>query len=256
NEFDIINNNYANFGALSFVASNQYAGLLGDEVAYSQLKLNLSNKINSYIGFATSAENDSDYIFSKFNYDLGNSYISFSLGTLLENDNFLGTEAEGSFNVNEGSKTTYYGLGYVKNFANNIDFISKLDFGITKIKSDNYSVFKNFSDVSSREASFALVKRYKNSAYGIAYSEPMRVVSGDVLVSVGTARDEDGNVTLASENVSLISSGKERNYELFYKKNLPTNDSISFNFIYTEEPNHIASNPDDQLFALKYSKSF
>ena len=174
----------------------------------------------------------------------------------MESDNFLGTESEGAFNFDGGTNTTYYGLGYVKSLANNIDFISKLDFGISDIKSDSYSIFKDFSNVISREASFALVKRQNNTSYGMAYTEPMRITSGDVLISVSTGRNLNGGVTLASERVSLESSGKERNYELFFKQNLENKDSITLNYIYSSEPNHIASNPDEQLFALKYSKAF
>ena len=56
----------------------------------------------------------------------------------------------------------------------------------------------------------------------------MRVVSGDVLVSVATARDLDGNVTLAYRRVSLVSSGKERNYELFFKRDLSNGQIFRF----------------------------
>jgi hypothetical protein len=253
---DIIGSNYANFGSLAFSANNEYAGLVNENSSYTSLSFNFAKNMQTQIGFAFSEVSDTNYLYSKLNYDLGRSLVSFSLGTLIEENNFLGTESEGAFNFDGGTKTSYYGIGYVKNMTNDIDFIAKLDFGISKIESDAYSVFRNFSDVTSRETSFALVKRANNSSYGIAYTEPMRVISGDVLVSVATARDLDGNVTLASERVSLVSSGKERNYELFFKRELSNNDSLTFNYLYSTEPNHIATNPDEQLFAINFSKTF
>ena len=253
---DIISSNYANFGSLAFSANNEYAGLIGDNSSYTSLSFDFAKNMQTQIGFVFSDVNDTNYLYSKLNYDLGRSLISFSLGTLIEENNFLGTESEGAFNFDGGTQTSYYGVGYVKNMTNDIDFIAKLDFGISKIESDAYSVFRDFSDVTSRETSFALVKRANNSSYGIAYTEPMRVVSGDVLVSVATARDLDGNVTLASERVSLVSSGKERNYELFFKRDLSNSDSLTFNYLYSTEPNHIATNPDEQLFAINFSKTF
>ncbi len=253
---DIIGVNNDNFGSLAFSANNEYVGLIGDNSSYTSLSFDFAKNLQTQIGFALSEVNDTNYLYSKLNYDLGRSLISFSLGTLIEENNFLGTESEGAFNFDGGTQTSYYGVGYVKNMTNDIDFIAKLDFGISKIESDAYSVFSDFSDVTSRETSFALVKRANNSSYGLAYTEPMRVISGDVLVSVATARDLDGNVTLASERVSLVSSGKERNYELFFKRDLSNSDSLTFNYIYSTEPNHVATNPDEQLFAINFSKTF
>ncbi|MBT4922516.1 MAG: hypothetical protein HON23_05825, partial [Rickettsiales bacterium] len=254
--FDVIPEQYAVSGSISFASGNEYASLLGSDTGFSSLKFNVSKNLDSYIGFATSEENDSQYLFSKFNYDLGRSFVSFSLGTLIENDNFLGSKTSGAFGLDEGTQTTYYGLGFVKNIGSDIDFISKIDVGITTIDSNEYSVFKDFRDVRSQETSFALVKRLKGATFGVSYTEPMRVSSGDSLISVSTGQSLDGDVDLASEWVSLESSGKERNYEMFYTSELDNEDSITLNYVYITEANHIAANSDEQLFVLKYSKEF
>ena len=68
---------------------------------------------------------------------MGRSLLSFSLGTLVEENNFLGTESEGAFNFDGGTQTSYYGVGYVKNMTNDIDFIAKLDFGILELNQMN-----------------------------------------------------------------------------------------------------------------------
>ena len=135
---------------MSFASDNEYASLLGNDSSYSSINLNLSNKLSTNIGFATSSENDTDYIYSKLHYDLGKSYISFSLGTLMESDNFLGTESEGAFNFDGGTNTTYYGLGYVKSLANNIDFISMLFFenkNKLEKKLRNNKIYKNIFSI-------------------------------------------------------------------------------------------------------------
>ena len=31
---------------------------------------------------------------------------------------------------------------------------------------------------------------------------------------------------------------------------------FAFNYLYSTEPNHIATNPDEQLFAINFSKTF
>ena len=114
-------------------------------------------------------------------YILLTLFVSFSFGSLVEENAFLGTDTQGAFNIGDAAETSYYGISYVKEFDKNLSFISKVDFGITQIDSEYYSVFKDFSDIRSRETSFALVKQIKKNKFGIAYTEPMRVESGNVL---------------------------------------------------------------------------
>ena len=90
----------------------------------------------------------------------------------------------------------------------------------------------------------------------LAVAQPMRITGGAALINLPTAWSMANNsATYDLRSVSLAPDGHERNVELAYS--LPfAIGTLDLNFVYRDQPGHIAHAADDKAVALRWLQRF
>lgn len=271
NNFGFISTNgFAANPYQSFISSNSQSGaitknfnqiFLQHQFLQDKLKLNFSHQTsyesNAILTSAHKLQNQiSDF---GFNYSPNKkTNLTFSLGNLREfNNNFLNSQTIGAFESGSNSKTSYFKIAVSQKLYNNLSLVTNFSEGVTKISGNNLGVFRDYQNIRSRAAAIGLVNdNIFNGRLGMLYSEPLRVYSGKAIIDIPIARDNAGNVTRYRANVSLKPQGKERNFEIFYAKNLNISAQISLNFLTTKDAGNFKGNRSEYLSAINYSAKF
>jgi len=187
-------------------------------------------------------------------YDRIDSLVSLSFGVMSEDDTILGSTTSGAFGDNVSANTNYINLQAIHNIGD-IEFYGSASFGRTSVELDSASVFTNMTDIKTEELQFVATKSLRSGQFGVSYTEPLRVTGGTVAISVPTYRDLDDNINFVTEDVSLATIGKERDYELFWSYDVDELTNIELNYVHTKDYGHIKGD-DNSLFAVSFSKLF
>lgn len=196
---------------------------------------------------------------SDFGFDYATKSQKFfvNFGQMKEFDeNFLNSKMSGVFSLQNETPTNHIKFGYQGNFNEDLSFFSQFSYAKTKPKAQENGtfrgIFRDFSDVISRSMALGFFKdKVLGGKIGLAYHEPMRVISSSVLVDIPYARTIDGQVLRESQRISLKPNGKERNYEISYQSG-----GLSLNFALIEDALNIKRDNFDQLYLLNYRKQF
>ena len=206
-----------------------------------------SNKLQNQI---------SDFNFNYTPSDKTN--FMFSFGNLNEfNNNLLNSQAIGAFESGGNAKTSYFKIAISQKLYKNLSLLTNFSEGITKVSGNNLGVFRDYKNIKTRSAAIGMIgENIFNGRFGVLYSEPLRVYSGKVAIDVPIARDNAGNVMHYNANISLKPHGRERNFEIFYAKNLTNFSQISLNFLTTKDAGNIKSDSRAYLSAINYNVKF
>lgn len=187
-----------------------------------------------------------------------NRNILLSFGRLNEFDNnILNAKAAGVFSSSGAVETNYFKLSLAQKLIKNIQFLASFSEGMSQINGNSSGIFRQFSNVRSREISAAIVfEEFFGGKFGVSYLEPMRVYSGKVAFNIPVARDISGNLLRVSGFASLVPLGRERDFEIFYLKSLSENESLGLNFLLQKQAGNIASLSDNYLGFISYKKLF
>lgn len=216
------------------------------------------DKLNVSMGLV-SVDEDQDFgkeslsaIFQgKYQFD-NNTAISVQFGKLNEEKSLFGGSAGGAFGV-QSSET--YALNFTGNWQINdqLALVGHYGVGYTDVQEAELSFLHNFSGIESSWFGMGLLGRElfrKGDKYGLAFSQPLRIDSGEVDYSVPYARDYYGTILKNTERVSLVPEASERMLEGFYATKLGKRFELGTFFTVRENPNHeAASNMDYSIMA-------
>jgi hypothetical protein len=181
-----------------------------------------------------------------------------SFGNLNEfNNNMLNSKSLGAFGTGSNVKTSYAKISSSQALTKNLFLLASISDGRTKIDGNSQGIFRSFNDVRTSSSSVALVyDNFFGGKIGASYAEPMRVYRGTVNVDVPVARDINGNVTRYQATASLVPNGKEKDYEIFFSRNLSSNSEIRFNFLTQRERGNIKNAPVNHLGFVQFNKKW
>ena len=96
----------------------------------------------------------------------------------------------------------------------------------------------------------------KSDQLRLGVAQPMRIVGGTALLNIPTAWDIPSRTAEYNlRHVGLAPDGHERDMELAYTWPMAIG-TLDLNFVYRDQPGHIAAAPDDKAVALRWSSSF
>lgn len=233
---------------------------VGKEFFNKKIQITASSQSSSSNNNFTNSKNRQNQIF-----DLGLSYkdkinnnISLSLGQLTEFDNnILNSKSLGAFESGKNSKTSYLKLSLKRNLYSNLNLYFSIAEGFSKIAGNNYGIFRDFNNLRLRSLGVGISHNdFFGGLIGINYIEPMRVYSGSVKYDIAIARDIKGNVARKTGYASLKPQGKERDLELFFRKNFGNSSEANFGIMIQKNPGNIKDNPDNYVGFGYFSKEF
>jgi subtilisin family serine protease len=246
----------------NFVNSRKFNQIFAQKSFFeNQLNLNFSYQdsrdSNNAIAISSKRQNEI-FDLSLLLKNNKNRNILFSFGTLNEfDDNILNAKSSGAFSSAGRVKTDYFKFSLAQKLAKNIQLITSFSEGLSQINGNSNGIFRQFSNLRSREISAAIIfDEFFGGKFGLSYLEPMRLYSGKVNFDIPIARDNAGNVMRASGVASLVPNGRERDFEIFYSKNLSESENLGFNFILQKQAGNIAALRDNYLGFVSYKKIF
>lgn len=199
--------------------------------------------------------NDNLYV-TGLDYTNNNTKATLSLGLLNEDGKILGAETSGAFGVVNSSNTHYVNLKFLHEVSS-FEFFGNISTGITKIDMEKNSLVTDISDITTQELQLGINKTLnKKSSIGFSYTEPLRVTSGSMELTVPTHKDVSGEIAFSSETISVKPYGKERNYEIYFNKSLNDNTTLSVNLLKVTDSGNVDNSKDSDVLLVKFKKRF
>ncbi len=201
---------------------------------------------------------DSDSAFVEASYEGERWGLSLQLGELLEDGSLFGGASDGAFSV-DSAKTLSLGLSGSYRLGRRTTAIGSYTLGFTDVDHKEPSLLRNFSTLTSDSYGVGLVSRdlvKRGDAAGIGYFQPLRVRGGAVDSMVPYARDVEGNVYSDSDRYSLVPTGREQIFELYYAFDAGRNVRVGSHFLYRDEALHDADADRERLVMLTLENTF
>jgi len=167
--------------------------------------------------------------------------LSMQFGQLAEQGSLFGGANGGVFGV-DNSQTTAIGVSGRYRVTPNLALFGSYTEGYTRVADRPNSLVHNFSTVRSRAWGLGmsadnLVQR--GDRLGFAVSRPLRATGGNVDLTLPLERDYYGNITSATERLSLVPDGNELDLEASYQWRVGRDTHLATYLLYQKEPQHL-----------------
>ena len=249
------------FGASSFISGQSFTSILSGfsaqaETASLSYSPGKSGKFSTKLGFV-SVDQSQDFGQDSFSSILEGEYqvnnavqVSAQFGQIEEKGSLLGGSSGGVFGV-DVSET------YALNFAGRIKASEKLsivgNYGIgrTRVDAAENSLLDGFSRLDSNWYSIGLIGNdifRPKDQFGIAFSQPLKIRSGEVDYSIPTGQDVNYNILFDTDRVDLSeTNATEHNLEAYYRTMLSDKIELGSFISYRRNPNHVSELGNDML---------
>ncbi|MGB0843138.1 MAG: S8 family serine peptidase [Alphaproteobacteria bacterium] len=238
-----LENPYMSFagGDLGLSATRKFGKKLSLRATYGLTTgKSLSSDVTSLRSDTTQmvASVEADYQFSpKFR-------MSFNAGQMFERGSLLNSYSQGAFAFQGNNVTNFASMSAKYNLTKNVNLFASYSRGHTQGRAQSMGLVSSISNLKSEAFSVAmatsqtkLLNVFSNGFAGklkgatdkltFSVSQPLRIVSGKANLSVPTARDIDGNITVINEAVSLAPQGRQIDAELNYTLILNSENGVS-----------------------------
>ncbi len=171
-----------------------------------------------------------------------NAGVSLQFGQIEEKGSVLGGGGGGVFGVDNAVTYAINLSGNLK-VAQKFSIVGNYGLGHTSVESSQSSLLKDFSGLRSDWYSLGLIGnnvfRAKDQL-GFAFSQPLKIQSGEVDYSIPVGRLADTSIGFDTERVNLSdTNATERNLEAYYRTMLSDKIELGGFVSYRNNPNHV-----------------
>ncbi len=182
--------------------------------------------------------------------------LTAQFGRLEEAGSMFGGTTGGIFSV-DNAETYALSVSGVLHLTDRISVIGNYGIGYTSITDHKRSLLNDFSSVRTNWFGMGLIGHnlvQDRDQWGVSFSQPLRVMDGEVDMRVPYARDIPGNIYSNEDRIGLAPSGREYVVETFYRFRLNRRASLGAHFMYQHEPEHNDDAGDEMtlLTTLRY----
>ena len=167
--------------------------------------------------------------------------VDVQFAQLTENQSFFGGSSGGVFGVDQ-TETWTINLTAHYRLSERIALVGNMGQGLSYIDEADESLLHNFSNVRSEWFGFGLLANNLFSdgdRAGIAWSQPMRITSGEVDYVIPYALDAQRSVLKNTSRLDLQSEGAEHRLEAYYRIPVFGFGEIGSFLMMRSEPNHV-----------------
>lgn len=197
-------------------------------------------------------------ILTAFNYKFNDNISSkIETGFLNEFDTIFGSKMNGAFGIGQNNLTYMIGMHNDINLLNNkVSLFGRANLGYTSVNNAESSLVKNVSGLISNTFSIGFNYNFDSKYVGeksnvsLLLVQPVRIVSGDMEISLPIARDTAGNLYYAKHKVDL-SDDSRINLQLSYNHSIKDDNSFSAGVVYKEDYKE-----NEYIMLLKYKRAF
>jgi hypothetical protein len=173
--------------------------------------------------------------------------IGFLSGQAIEADAFLGLQGTEAFNLdNSISKTNFIGIKSNTFLDNDLKLTTMITSGSSDMSRNGDGIINGGKDVVSNSYGLSVEKLniFNNDLLSLSIMQPNRVEKGSLNVITTNLSDSEGNLTYNNNDVSIVPSGRQKDFAISYAKIFDENLSISSKFVATQELNHVKDSKD------------
>lgn len=186
-----------------------------------------------------------------------NLTLGLDIARQQQSEGLFGTYGGAALQPGTGADTTATGVMVQWQVTEPLTLFSRYEHGWTEVAGTGGLI----SDFDSLQTQSALIGGvWQDGAanrWGLVYSQPLRVSSGDIQLTVPYALDDSGDVRFQHHTVSASPSGREQNFEMFLDMPLETlRGAFRLNLLYQLEPGHVADAPPAWAAAGGYQARF
>jgi len=250
----------SDFGATSFLSGQSFSSVLSgfsrqaDTLSFEYTPGN--KKASLAAGFLSVNDDqrfDQDSLSTLFqgSYQFNDrAGLSLKFGQIEENGSVLGGGASGVFGVDKSKTYALDVAGRIK-ASEKFSLVANYGIGRTKVESAENSLLSDFSTLKSDWYSLGLIGNNVfrgRDQLGLAFSQPIKISSGDVTYSIPNSRFANGDIGFDTERVNLSeTNATERNIEGYYRTMLTDKLELGGFMSYRQNPNHVSDQGDDTI---------
>lgn len=169
--------------------------------------------------------------------------LSASFGQLLEYGSMFGGSKGGPYNVDD-TFTYSFGLSGSYQLAPGVKLIGNYTQGYSNVDaSQGDSLLSDFSGLRSDAWGAGLLFDnvvQRRDRIGFSVSQPLKVIKGEVNLTVPQSRSLDGTVTRTRDRVDLGSGGRELAVETFYRMWVGDKTRFTTHLTHRRNPEHVS----------------
>jgi hypothetical protein len=168
---------------------------------------------------------------AEIGYGLGKkSTLAVTGGTVMEKGTLLGAASSGAAALSDQAMTGFIGLSAKLDLGEGVTAFGGYDMGWTKADAASNSLIRDVGTISSSAFRLGFVKTGvagKDDQFGLVLSQPLRIDSGSVGLSLPTARDESGAISHLNTSADLSSTARALDWQAFYQTKIDDDSSIA-----------------------------
>ena len=192
----------------------------------------------------------------KFNDAAG---ISLQFGQIEEQGSLFGGSAGGLFGV-ETATTYAVNLTGSLRASEKFSLVANYGMGRTNVNSSDDSLLNNFSSLRSDWYGVGVIGNNVwrgQDQLGFSISQPLKILSGNVNLSIPTHRDFSGAIAFDRERINLgETNATEQRLEGYYRTMLTDKLELGSFLSFRRNPNHVSDYGNEMLFmaTLRYQQ--
>lgn len=184
--------------------------------------------------------------------------VSLQVGRLQEDGSLFGGSSNGAFSV-ENTDTVAASISGSLRLGAHTHLIGNYGVARSDVDQSEISLLQDFSSLRSDWFGIGVVADEvfdPGDQVGVAFSQPLRVTSGEVDLNVPYARDFEGNIYEDSKRIALEPGGREYALESYYLHPLGRRASVGAYVMLRQDRNHIADAGTDLTVLASYRAKF
>lgn len=185
--------------------------------------------------------------------------LGFDTGVVVEQGTLLGSVASGALSFGANTPTYFAGLTGTAKLGAGYSLFGGMHFGLTNPSGGSNTLIQSATSVATESFSLGVAKDQvfgSRDQAGFVFSQPLRAVSGSASLSVPVARDYFGNISYTSTTASLAASGRELDFQGFYKTPLADGTSLNLGAMLRLQPDNVRSAAPDGVAMAQFRMKF
>ncbi|MGF1474966.1 MAG: S8 family serine peptidase [Geminicoccaceae bacterium] len=193
-----------------------------------------------------------------YSYQLSqNSALHLGMGSLEEQDGFLGSSASGAFGENMDGASSYMTVGLSHALGERTTLFGSYTEGRTQVSGGG--ALGDLSAVRANAFGAGAVfhdLRQEGDGFTVMVGQPLRVYEAEAEVEIATGRNPDGSLVRERQQVDYAAQGRESFISAHYATPMGETSSLEFGMMVRMQPDHDPDAATDIGFGARYHIGF
>lgn len=185
--------------------------------------------------------------------------LSFDLGAVRENGTLLGAASDGALRLADGAATSFVGVSAEYTLSPGWRAFAGAELGVTRADSSASSLITDVGTLHSTAYRVGVSGERlltEGDALAFTVSQPLRIESGEVSLSVPVGRETDGSILTYTGNADMAADGRELDLQAGYTLALEDAGEVSFTGLLRLQPDNVGDAGPEGVVMARYRMGF